>query len=291
MNRINGGLMVAICIWFSSLAISQTREAHSVPSFVGRASCAAATCHGGVVDSSASWHSSSTVWEARDPHAHAGMRLQEPLAQRMIAALVPAAETDAELFQQTIRNRCIACHAPEVASLEQGDELSRQLLMGVGCESCHGAAQKWLDVHTRSDFRSQTDEARTLGMRDTKSLTARVENCVRCHVGSRSADGVVRDVNHDLLAAGHPRMLFDPLVMQAKLPAHWDVRPGSVMNPMNTAVEVSQELKQKARQIVLESFARLKAERKSSTEALPRPEFSEFDCHACHHALDSGGGS
>lgn len=130
-----------------------------------------------------------------------------------------------------------------------------------------------------------------LGMRDTKSLTTRVENCVRCHIGSRSADGVVRDVNHDLLAAGHPRMLFDPLVMQAKLPAHWDVRLGSVMNPMNTAVEVSQELKQKARQIVLESFARLKAERKSSTEALPRPEFSEFDCHACHHALDSGGGS
>lgn len=288
MNRIAQGLMVAFCLCFSSMAVSQTRDPKSVTTIMGRASCAAATCHGGVVDSSASWHSSSTVWEARDPHAHAGKRLEEPLAQRMIAALVPAAETNPTLFQQTIRKRCIACHAPESTTAQPGDDLSRQLLTGVGCESCHGAAQKWLDEHTRSDFKSQSDEAQRLGMRDTKSLVARIENCVRCHIGSRSADGQVRDVNHDLLAAGHPRMLFDPLVMQARLPVHWDVRHGSAMH---TPAEQSQELIQKARQIVLESFTRLKAERRSSTEALPRPEFSEFDCHACHHALASGGGS
>ena len=272
----------------TAMSQAQTSAAAPTAKWVGRATCGTATCHGGVVDSAALWHASATVWEARDPHAQAGLRLQETLARRIVIGLEPAAEKDAALFQQTLHQRCVSCHAPESESSPADSDWSRRMLQGVACESCHGAAGRWMDAHTRSDFNSRHESARALGMFDTKSMTARVENCARCHIGSRSADGLVRDVNHDLIAAGHPRMLFDPLVMQRKLPPHWDTRPGAAMT---VAAPEANNVSQAARRIVLEYVSRLKQERRSPSDRLPSPEFSEFDCRACHRPLTSKGGA
>ena len=281
-------LWLLVCA-LTTTSVAQTSAEAQSGKWVGRATCGTATCHGGVVDSAAIWHASATVWEASDPHAQAGLRLQETLARHIVIGLEPAAEKDPALFQQTLHKRCVTCHAPESASSPADADWSRRLLQGVACESCHGAAGRWMDAHTRSDFNSRHESARALGMFDTKSMTARVENCARCHIGSRSADGVVRDVNHDLIAAGHPRMLFDPLVMQRKLPPHWDTRPGAAMTV--AAPEEANDAHQAARQVVLKYVARLKHERRSSTDRLPGPEFSEFDCRACHRPLTSKGGA
>lgn len=284
---IPASLWLLICS-LNAVSVAQTSVEAPTAKWVGRASCGTATCHGGVADSAAIWHASATVWDARDPHAQAGLRLHETLARRIVIGLEPSAEKDTALFQQTLHKRCVSCHAPESDSSPVEPDWSRRMLQGVGCEACHGAAGRWLDAHTRSDFNSRHESARALGMLDTKSITSRVENCVRCHIGSRSADGLVRDVNHDLIAAGHPRMLFEPLNMQRKLPPHWDTRPGAAMAV--AAVEAS-DSKQTARRVVLEYVARLKQERRSSPDRLPDPEFSEFDCRACHRPLTSKGGA
>lgn len=296
------------CVCMADCAVSQTNSIRPNQTYIGRASCGSATCHGGVTDSQAAWHSSVTVWEARDPHRQAGVRLQETLGRQIIVALTPAAQHDSAQYEQTVRNRCASCHAPELQQeladqstadqsasnrptanqLHVSDEWSRLLLAGVSCEACHGAATSWLDAHTRGDFDPLSQQARQLGMLDTKSLAARVENCVRCHIGSRSADASVRDVNHDLLAAGHPRMFFDPLVMESKLPPHWSTRTGAAMS---YAKEQAAAIQMQARQVVLDAVVRLKTERRDSTTPLPRPEFSEFDCRACHRPLAGRGGA
>ena len=66
-------------------------------------------------------------------------------------------------------------------------------------------------------------KGRTWGLRDTKDLTSRAAICAGCHVGEHSADGLtVRDVNHDLIAAGHPRLNFEFSAFLDNMPAHWD---------------------------------------------------------------------
>ena len=52
-------------------------------------------------------------------------------------------------------------------------------------------------------------------MRDTKNLQVRAELCASCHVG-----GKAKDVNHDLLAAGHPPLRFELTAYHRKLTSH-----------------------------------------------------------------------
>ena len=61
-------------------------------------------------------------------------------------------------------------------------------------------------------------EKRALGWRDTKNLATRADLCATCHVGTDRAD-----VNHDLIAAGHPRLSFELGSFVATMPPHWDV--------------------------------------------------------------------
>jgi len=79
----------------------------------------------------------------------------------------------------------------------------------VSCESCHGAAGSWLRGHTRTDW---TYAMRvTAGMRDLRSLYVRANTCVACH----------QNIDHDLLQAGHPTLVFELDSQSANEPKHW----------------------------------------------------------------------
>src|SRR5690606_13254844 len=156
----------------------------------------------------------------------------------MVELLDPAAARSPQRFRQVLRMRCNGCHLPQHAdgitpqreavsslataqavvspedlrSWPQGSELTE----GVSCEACHGPASGWLQEHLREDWSSGNS------MRDNHDYVARLEGCVRCHVGSRRADGVIRDVNHDLIAAGHPALRFEPWAALRRLPRHGD---------------------------------------------------------------------
>ena len=54
---------------------------------LGRASCGASTCHGGVVDRGAPWRHAMTKWMAEDPHVGAGLLLMDSDSQRIAAQL------------------------------------------------------------------------------------------------------------------------------------------------------------------------------------------------------------
>jgi Cytochrome c554 and c-prime len=200
--------------------------------------------------------------------------------------------------------RCLVCHTtPRPAS-----ELTATAWLnadGVGCESCHGASERWIGPHTTGSWeikdRLQKEKE---GLRDTKTLSSRAAICAGCHVGEHSADGLtVRDVNHDLIAAGHPRLNFEFSAFLDNMPAHWDEKDenADASNPGRRATEFPARAWAVGRLATINAVLALLGSRVAEKEAPPAalvgqdsaslkrtprwPEFSEFGCFSCHHDL------
>jgi hypothetical protein len=174
--------------------------------YVGNLSCASGPCHGG-----AGLHGGAEykMWASGDPHFRAYAVLTNPRSVRMVQLLhgdKPGRPQPA--YEQ---QRCLVCHSPEmaeptVAAHGTGSVPEDSRGRGVGCESCHGPAEHWLNTHYRNEFKQKSPEqrARDYGYYPTKDLGFRVTLCASCHVGDAG-----REVDHDLIAAGHPRLAFE----------------------------------------------------------------------------------
>jgi cytochrome c554/c'-like protein len=250
----------------------------------GAGSCAAAACHGSMGPATLDAYPSRVLrneystWVTQDRHANAYQVLFSNRSRRMATLLsggnVPA-HRDA---------RCLACHSTTGTDpLATTPEVVRQ--DGVGCESCHGPAERWLGAHTQLGWIGLSAEAKEsqYGMRATRALDRRAAICVECHVG-----GPGREVNHDLIAAGHPRLNFEFAAYLANMPPHWveDTRgnfPAQVwaIGQAATARAALEQLHTRA----LQARSRSKAPRDEHATASPWPEFSEYDCFSCHHDL------
>ncbi|MDB6039794.1 MAG: hypothetical protein JWM99_3635, partial [Verrucomicrobiales bacterium] len=80
---------------------------------------------------------------------------------------------------------------------------------GVSCENCHGRAEPWIRSHTRTDLGHA--ERTNLGIRDLRDIYVRANKCVACH---QNLDG-------QILAAGHPELIFELDGQAASQPRHW----------------------------------------------------------------------
>jgi hypothetical protein len=244
-------------------------------------SCAAASCHGGgrVVEDLS--FAAAQIWQRRDPHARAWQVLSQPLAVEMMRRLAAPGEEPIPAFEDT---RCLNCHVTTERPLE-GARVSVELMHrdGVGCESCHGAAGGWLAAHTTAEWKLYTSEQKQgLGFVDTTSdLHRRAAMCAECHVG-----GEGRDVNHDLIAAGHPRMDFEFRMFHANEPKHWTAGGvGGRNRGSNVEVRATFELDAwLAGQLAVgRAAAGLLQER--TRDGRPWPELAEYSCFSCHHDL------
>ncbi|GIW78308.1 MAG: hypothetical protein KatS3mg105_0115 [Gemmatales bacterium] len=260
-----------------------------IPQFglAGTASCSGRSCHGSIAAKEGQdiLQNEHTIWITRDPHSDAFRVLFNERSKIIARNLGLKSAHQSE--------RCLACHTnPFIASEQRTNEFtSDERFSGVGCESCHGNAEHWLAAHTTKEWSTFNDaEKARYGMRALNDLTVRVRTCAQCHIGAgpnvavappASADGVpVRDVNHDLIAAGHPRLDFEFAAYMANMPPHWNVakkKPDEWKNwsvgqlvSTQTALEL---LAFRAQQAVGDSLPK------------PWPEFAEFDCFACHHHL------
>lgn len=101
---------------------------------------------------------------------------------------------------------------------------------------------------------------------------------------------MVRDMNHDLIAAGHPALRFDLLTYHEFMPHHWDDR-GAAEKSFN---ESPYRVRMTSRYAGLAAAARLSGERaqhsldeqaKQQPLSVPWPELADFDCFACHQSL------
>jgi Cytochrome c554 and c-prime len=271
---------------FVAVAISGGMAMGAEPTFIGNVSCATSTCHGGVVGQGPAWNASLSSWLAHDPHAGAGLLLRDADSRAIVVRLNPQAADSPEIFDTVLRQRCISCHAtPTPQQCAESGPLDEAILIaGVSCEACHGAASQWLDAHLQTSWQGPERFEPETGMIDTESVMGRAQTCVRCHIGSRTENGMVRDMNHDLIAAGHPALRFDLLLYNENLPKHWDVT-SAVEQKFN---ESPLRTRAVGRSINLAFAAELAAQRASAhlqDRSVPWPELADYDCFACHQSL------
>jgi hypothetical protein len=270
------------------------------PATLGAGSCSAQACHGGVrpmailpgVNDNA-LRDEHTTWATRDRHERAyrvllGERsksIARNLAGRAKRAYTPAHED----------RRCLACHAtPADPAMTPPDDLATIRQDGVGCESCHGPARDWITKHTELGWRSLPAEAkRSFNMAPTLDLADRVRACVGCHVGAGPdpawAGGEPRDVNHDLIAAGHPRLNFEFGAYLANMPRHWREQGRNLAPDFEArAWAIGQVATMKAALELLawRAGGSSGAPPASAGQAAPPwPEFAEYGCFSCHFSL------
>jgi hypothetical protein len=242
----------------------------AAPSFrvQGVGSCTAAGCHNanGPAGSEGSEYS---TWAGRDKHARAYEALRDSRSISMIRNLGWGTKAHEDV-------RCLACHASTDA---QGPTSPEILADGVGCENCHGPSEKWRTTHYQSNWKSLDAVAKLHeGFFPTKDLARRVGRCAECHVGSPT-----REVNHDLIAAGHPRLTFEYAAYHHLMPRHWSLDKEQFGSGFEVRAWL---LGQVATAKASVELLAARAERAAAGGKL-WPELAEYNCYACHHSLQA----
>jgi hypothetical protein len=276
----------------STTVAAVSAEGGESPERVGSMSCSGRGCHGKVAPRGTEGSEYNT-WANLDPHRNAFLALfdcRSESIRRNLGRELPPSEDPL----------CLSCHgqadSPEaVRSLGTIDcESSGSISLmigpsGVGCEDCHGAAGPWIDLHYREGWPERFPEAAST-MRSLAPTVDRASVCLRCHVGS----GLAQEVNHDLIAAGHPRLNFELVSFSDRMPRHWDQeatedeRRGLGLPERDPAGEwaIGQVASLRS---TLDVLAARSDETAEGPADPPWPEFSEYACYSCHHALVDGG--
>jgi hypothetical protein len=244
------------------LAVASSGEMATVNhKYVGPGSCSAVACHGGIQPrmSTKVLQNEYSTWVSQDKHARGYAVLTEPLGRQMSSILKIGPAEKAQ--------RCLVCHALSEPKEDKAREFDAS--EGVSCESCHGPASAWLGPHIQAS--AQHADMVKLGLVDNKSLTVRSEECLSCHLGSARKD---MQVDHEMIAAGHPDLTFELDSFTAVEPPHWVEKSKDPLFGMR-AWGVGQAVQ------LRESMLRVARRAQSG----PWPEFSEMDCITCHHSL------
>ena len=232
----------------------------------GVASCANSVCHGAVIPhiNSNIAHTEYTVWTRKDPHArtYRDMFGEDYLAiTRKLGLQAPHKEPV-----------CLACHASNIPAQFQGAKFSMD--DGIGCETCHGGAEKYLATHTDKDATRAKNIAN--GLYPTDNIIERTRLCLSCHYGTSD-----QFVTHRIMGAGHPRISFELDTFTELLNPHviYD-EDYAARKPVYSHVKMWALGQAVAAQSMLSLL-----EDKHLHAAGLFPELSLFDCHSCHHPM------
>lgn len=269
MRSKSAGLFRLFAV-FGLIAVYPAAIASGNGTFEGVASCAGSTCHGraegngSVVrqDEIATWQEPSS---ASGAHSRAYAVLAGRRGQQIASSLGLGSATQAP--------ECLGCHTTFAPSADRGARF--QLTDGVGCESCHGAAEGWLASHYARPATHASNVAD--GMTPLENPQARANVCLDCHYGSASTG---QFVTHSMMAAGHPRISFE-LDLFSALQQHHDVDDDYTSR--------------KRRPNAVRFWAVGQAEavrRATSLFAQPKfgmegafPQLYFYDCHSCHREI------
>ncbi len=236
---------------------------------LGVVTCASSLCHGSIAgwDGSPVVQNEYVVWSRLDKHARAYALLTNA-ESRSIAAKLGLAQP-AHLSRE-----CVDCHAHNPAPSAPRPAAAHSVADGIGCEGCHGPAQRWIAPHVAPDATHQGNIRN--GLYPVDQPLARAKLCLSCHFGSSE-----KYVSHRIMAAGHPRMSFEMDTFTNLQPAHFKVDDDYIRRKGNfdgvriwaigQAVAVSTQV-----DILLDPV-------RGRDGAFP--ELTLFDCHACHHPM------
>jgi hypothetical protein len=227
--------------------------------FEGVASCVNAGCHGATqpLNASSVLQNEYYTWLNRDRHAGAYNVLFNDRSARIARNMHLKKKANEEAL-------CLDCHSTNVPpSLVSG---RIDIEDGVQCEACHGPASGWRAEHTQAGWTHEQSVQRSLT--DLRDLRVRAHICDRCHLG-----GDDRDVDHDLIASGHPLLAFELDNYTETMPPHWmKGKPTHGVPAWATGqlMAFRDSLRNLARHARGEKW----------------PEFSDMSCFNCHHSLE-----
>lgn len=225
--------------------------------YLGVASCASPNCHGSAEAREANVLLNEYLTWLDDPHSQTYNTLfneDSELIKNNLGLDEPAYE----------QQQCLECHTMVVPRRLQEQPID--LEEGVGCEACHGPSSGWIGEHVEADWKHRDSLRR--GMVDLRRISGRATVCLRCHQGRAE-----QSVDHELLAAGHPRLLFELDNFTGSLPPHWLNRA----NRHGAAAWATGQIV-----TFREGLAQLEDRAKSGRW----PEFTEMKCESCHHTLE-----
>ena len=281
-----GVLASTVGVWLSFgqasgdaiVAEENTQGGQAEPKYLGAESCAG--CHAMKEPAATKRQSSDKTeyhkWNGSDRHSKAYSVLKEKktadIARRLKLKTLPK---DWENPEQPPKEweQCLNCHSMNLIPQPLRGQ-SFKLSDGVSCDGCHGPAELWLGPHLEREY----PVSLKLGMKDIRDPLVRAETCVSCHAGNR-AEGKI--VDHELLAAGHPPLVFELDAYSQRMPPHWRDKPPQPQSenlPRARVWAVGQL-------VTAREAARLVAADAGSDRW---PEYSHFDCSACHHDLEAG---
>jgi hypothetical protein len=257
-----------IILWagFFSQSWATVLPEQGVDKHLGVASCSNGVCHGKVnpEKNSTIWQNEYRVWLKEDYHSRAYRTLQTKQSKDIAAKLGLASADTAKI--------CLDCHADNVSSHLQGEKF--QLSDGVGCEACHGGSERWIKSHAEKGIKHADNVA--LGLYPTEEPVARAKLCLSCHLGTKD-----KFATHEIMGAGHPRLVFELETFTANQPAHYSIdadynRRKGVVDSANVWLA---GLIYSSRQSLM-----LISQRGFSNAGL-FPELALFECDSCHHPM------
>jgi len=218
---------------------------------------------------------------------------------------------DDKVYLRYIKESCTSCHATYDPKNGTSDAL---LADGVSCESCHGAAGNWLAEHTSSDwFTADADTKFTQwrpsdehgwektesewGMNDTRDIITRAKICTDCHIGSVDQGRPWRDLDHQIMAAGHPPLDFEFAAYLQNIPPHWDKQDDRTFKQKDRHVPDDNRAKRDDFEMEVWStgqavslLSRISLLNGRANETIKHgdpdwPEFAESGCYSCHHGF------
>lgn len=266
----------------------------------GASSCSYSSCHGGDPERGRIGSEFAT-FKTRDPHARAYRVLFTAESKYMTERLnEPAPERNL---------RCLRCHVARELEPADIDPFRHRLTEGVSCESCHGPSAGWVGEHHLDAFKT-TRSGPESGFRDLANLAVRARLCTDCHVGSARAE-----VDHDLIAAGHPPLRFEFAAYHAIYRDRFGHWPSQRDRERDTDVELRAWVlgRREARAATIETLAaRIEREARPARPIPPKDErvpvagrgsagpstsaahrgdpsawidLAGFDCASCHRRL------
>ncbi|WP_236624851.1 cytochrome c family protein [Rhodopirellula sp. SWK7] len=260
----------------------------------GAQSCASASCHGGprpaVVQPRVSRGNEFPLWIENDPHSQSWRTFCSDESVAMLRRLKILDDSGAVIDQAGYDN-CLACHnsTPRYSDPDQDSEFvashvglpSKSAAFkreGVGCSACHGPSERWIESHFQNHF--QAEYASVDGFVNAKDLLTRARMCATCHVGDRD-----RDMNHDLIAAGHPALRYEFATYHNRQPKHWrDTEAKAAWRYEAQLWLAGQVAAMDASLSLLVERTRCGVGGKNASVSR-WPELAVYDCAACHHTL------
>ena len=272
----------------------------------GAASCATSNCHGGprpgISQPWARRGSEYQIWVEDDPHAQSWRTIcgNESIA---IMRRLNIMQGD-KIVDQAGFDNCLACHnstqkydEPRRALPSHHQHMSSSALSnafklasnrthsllpadtntflreGIGCSGCHGPSEQWAQTHYQQHWTPHG--ATNQGFVEARDLFVRARMCASCHVGDKD-----RDMNHDIIAAGHPTLRYEMATFHAWQPKHWR----DSESEDKTYYEAQLWL---AGQVAATdaSLALLESRTAGAHSVSEWPELAAYNCASCHHSL------